>query len=116
MKYNKNLINKLFAIKEKLNKEDKETIELFMQEYNANYIKYKDATKYIKENRDYCKMAENLTKELTFIKGENMILNKEIQDLKRTLSIYRRNAEFKKVKITKDSTIASIINDMRGGK
>lgn len=41
MKYNKNLINDLFEIKEKLNDDDKETVERFMEQYNEMYAEYR---------------------------------------------------------------------------
>lgn len=72
MKYEKNLINDLFEIKEKLEEKDKNIVERFIAQYNYMYADYRNIQeqkyankKMIDENE---KMKEQIKKYKTKIK------------------------------------------------
>lgn len=71
MNYNKNLINALFDIKEKLEEKDKQVVERFIEQYNKMYAE----CRMILEEKDNTRKVYN----------ENARLKKQIESYKQKI-------------------------------
>jgi hypothetical protein len=77
MKYEKNLINDLFEIKEKLEEKDKNIVERFIAQYNHMYADYRNiqeqryaTRKMIDENEEMKEKIKKYKIEIKKLKGE----------------------------------------------
>lgn len=114
MKYNKSLMNKLFDIKETLKEEDKEIVELFMQEYNENYAKYIEILSEIKSQKNIENKNSRLRTQLEKKNETIKDLTTQIEKLKKELEQKELTIQqvFRKEQHKNNTQLKDVINFM----